>query len=62
MFLNSDFCMEKLLARKVTIFPEKNKSFNRLLKIKKKKHQVVRKAYQGSKRLNKVDKFARIQS
>ena len=25
MFLNRDFCMEKLLAREVTIFPEKNK-------------------------------------
>ena len=23
MFLNRDFCMEKLLAREVTIFPEK---------------------------------------
>ena len=26
MFLNRDFCMEKLLAREVTIFPEKIKS------------------------------------
>ena len=26
MFLNRDFWMEKLLAREVTIFPEKNKS------------------------------------
>ena len=25
MCLNRDFCMEKLLAREVTIFPEKNK-------------------------------------
>ena len=38
--------MEKLLPTEVTIFPEK----------------LVRKSYQGSKRLNKVDKFARIQS
>ena len=27
-FLNRDFCLEKLLAKEVTIFPEKNKSFN----------------------------------
>ena len=33
--LNRDFCMEKLLAREVTIFLEKNKSFNILLKIHK---------------------------
>ena len=26
MFLNRDFCMEKLLAREVTIFPEKFKT------------------------------------
>ena len=26
MFLNRDFCMEKLLAMEVTIFPEKIKS------------------------------------
>ena len=32
MFLNKDFCMEKLLAREVTIFPEKMKSFNIFLK------------------------------
>ena len=42
--------MEKLLAREVTIFPEKNKSFNILLKIHKTQHEIVRKAYQGSKR------------
>ena len=35
MFLNRDFCMEKLLAREVTIFPEKNKSSTVLLKIHK---------------------------
>ena len=33
--LNRDFCMEKLLAREVTIFPEKNKSCKILLKIYK---------------------------
>ena len=33
MFLNRDFCMEILLAREVTIFPEKNKSSKVLLKI-----------------------------
>ena len=53
--------MENLLTREVTIFPEKNKSFNILLKIHKIDH-IVRTAYQGSKCLNKVDKFARIQS
>ena len=26
MCLNKDFCMEKLLAREVTVFPEKIKS------------------------------------
>ena len=35
MFLYKDFCMEKLLAREVTIFQEKMKSFNILLKIHK---------------------------
>ena len=35
MCLNRDFCMEKLLAREVTIFPEKNKSCKILLKIYK---------------------------
>ena len=33
MFLIMDFCMEKLLAREVTIFPEKNKSSKISLKI-----------------------------
>ena len=33
MFLNRDFCMEKLLVREVTIFPEKIKSSKILLKI-----------------------------
>ena len=33
MFLNRDFCMEKLWAREVTIFPEKITSFDILLKI-----------------------------
>ena len=40
MFLNRDFCMEKLLAREVTIFPEKNKSFNILLQIHKTKTKL----------------------
>ena len=35
MCLNRDFCMEKLLAREVTIFPEKNKGSKTLLKIHK---------------------------
>ena len=43
MFLNRDFCMEKLLAREVTIFPEKkkkNKSSKILLKIYKTKTKL----------------------
>ena len=52
MCLNRDY-IEKLLAREVTIFPEKNKSSKILLKI----HENLRKAYQGSKRLNKIDKL-----
>ena len=60
--LNRDFCMEKLLAMEVTIFSEKNKSFNILLKVSQNQHQIVRKDNQESKRLNEVDKFARIQS
>ena len=35
MFLSGDFCMEKLLPREATIFPEKIKSFNILLKMHK---------------------------
>ena len=36
MFLNMDFCLEKLLAREVTIFPEKKiKNFNILLQMHK---------------------------
>ena len=53
MFLNRDFCMEKLLAREVTIYPEKKNSKIVL----KNQHQIVRKTYQGSKRLNEVDFF-----
>ena len=52
--------MEKLLAREVTIFPEKIKSRKNFIKNSKNQYQIVRKAYQGSKRLNKVDKFVRI--
>ena len=33
MFLSRDFCTEKLLPREVTIFLEKIKSFNILLKM-----------------------------
>ena len=40
MFLNRDFCMEKLLAREVTIFPEKIKSSKILLKIYKTKTKL----------------------
>ena len=35
MFLNRDFCLEKLSAREVTIFPDKNKNSKILLKIYK---------------------------
>ena len=40
MFLIRDFCMEKLLAREVTIFPEKNKSSKLLLNIHKTKTKL----------------------
>ena len=61
MFLSRDFCVEKFLPGKVIIFPEKLKALI-FYKNAENQHQIVRKAYQGSKRLNKVDKFARIQS
>ena len=35
MFLSRDFCMEKMLPREVTIFPEKIKTFSILFKIHK---------------------------
>ena len=35
MWFNRDFCMEKLLAREVTIFPEKIKILKILLKLHK---------------------------
>ena len=35
MFLSRDFCMEKLLPREITIFPEKIKTFNILSRIHK---------------------------
>ena len=35
MFLSTDFYMKKLLQTEVTSFPEKNKSFNILLKMHK---------------------------
>ena len=56
------FLSKELLPREVTIFPEKIKSFNILLKMHKNQHQIVKKAYQGSKRLNKVNKIARVES
>ena len=54
--------MEKLLAREVTIFPEKkNKSSKILLKIHKTTPDCKKSlSGGGSKHLNKVDKFARI--
>ena len=56
-YVQKCFWMEKLLSREVTIFSEKNKTkkkrFNVLLKIHKTQHQIVRKAYQWSKRLKK---------
>ena len=45
--------MEKLLAMEVTIFPEKIKSSKILLKIHK-TNQIVRKAFQVSKRLTNL--------
>ena len=59
MFLNRDFCMEKLLAREVTVFSEKIKSPKILLKIHKTTPNC-KKSLPEAKRLNKVDKFARI--
>ena len=35
MCLSRDFCMQKLLAREVTIFPQKNKSSKIVLKVHK---------------------------
>ena len=61
MFLGRDFCMEKLLPREVTSFPEKNKSFNISLKCTKPTPNS-KKSLPGVQTLIKVDKFARIQS
>ena len=47
MFLNRDFCIEKLLAREVTIFPEKNKSCKILLKFHKTNTKLLEKLTRG---------------
>ena len=47
MCLNRDFCMEKLLAREVTIFLEKTKSCKILLKIHKTNTKLLEKLTRG---------------
>ena len=47
MFLIRDFCMEKLLAREVTIYQEKIKSSKILLKIHKTKTKLHEKLTRG---------------
>ena len=47
MFLNMDFCMEKLLAREVTIFLEKIKSSEILLKIHRTNTKLQEKLTRG---------------
>ena len=47
MCLTIDFCMEKLLAREVTIFPEKNKNCKILLKIYKTNTKLKEKLTRG---------------
>ena len=47
MFLNRDFCMEKWLAREVTIFPEKNKISKFLLTIHKTNTKLQEKLTRG---------------
>ena len=47
MCLNRDFYMEKLLAREVTIFPEKIKSCKILLKINKTNTKLLEKLTRG---------------
>ena len=47
MCLNRDFYMEKLLAREVTIFPEKNKSCKILLKFHKTNTKLLEKLTRG---------------
>ena len=58
MYLNRDFCMEKLLAREVTIFPEKIKVLKFYLKVIK-PTQNYKKNLPGVQTLSKVEKFAR---
>ena len=47
MCLTIDFCMEKLLAREVTIFPKKNKNCKILLKIYKTNTKLKEKLTRG---------------
>ena len=47
MFLNRDFCMEKLLAREVSIFLEKIKSSKILLKIHRTNTKLQEKLTRG---------------
>ena len=47
MCLTIDFCMEKFLAKEVTIFPEKNKSCKILLKIYKTNTKLKEKLTRG---------------
>ena len=56
MFLNKDFCMKKLIPKEVTIFPEKNKSFNFLLKCIKSTPNR-KESLPGVQMLDKVDKI-----
>ena len=49
MCLNRDFCVEKLLAREVTIFPEKKKSFTFYKKFIKPKLYGSKKSLPGVK-------------
>ena len=47
MCLNRDFCMEKLLTREVTSFPEKIKSCKILLKMHKTNIKLLKKFTRG---------------
>ena len=47
MCLNRDFYIEKLLAREVTIFPEKNKSCKIFLKFHKTNTKLLEKLTRG---------------
>ena len=54
MFLNRDFCMEKVLASAVTIFPENFKVQIVYLHCEKKQPLNVQKASQNLKLINDV--------